>query len=783
MNYTKGCEGMQYRLSVRELVEFLFQSGDLVYSGQSVERANLGSRIHRMLQSQATGDYQSEVYLKQETIIEDVTFVIDGRADGILKDEHGITIEEIKTTALPHDEINDSCFVHGAQAYCYGYLYAMQHACEQLTIQLTYYQIETKHIFTFQQVKTQEQLTAFYLDCLKQHLRWARLSQNIRIASSTTLKKLTFPFSSYRKGQRQFAVAVYKTILDKQNLFAQAPTGIGKTISTIFPSLKAIGEGKAEKLFYLCAKNITASVAYDTIALLQKQDVSFKTVCITAKDKICLLEERNCDPKVCPYAKGYYDRNKNALYELLSGEDFMNKEVIVQMAKQHDICPFELSLDASLYADVIICDYNYVFDPHVYLKRFFMEKGNYIFLVDEAHNLIDRGREMYSAVLEKEQFLSIRKKIPKDAVLLHKALQAVLSEFAKLKKCCEYSDFFADEEPCLPFLEKLESFFEHCDAYLQSEHEESHDDELKDVYFAVNAYIRIADYYDEHFVTLIQKDANNVIVKQFCMNPRHPLQNIMKKGRSTILFSATLSPIDYYLELLGGDEMTPRLSLPSPFAKQQIKVIINNAISTKYRNRSHSLIAIVEMIHACVLAKAGNYIVFCPSYAYLQQIAEEFANQYPDIAISIQDGNMNDEQKQAYLKQFEEMDGLHVAFCVLGGMFAEGIDLKGDRLIGAIIIGVGLPKLHPQLDLIKAHFDEINQMGYAYAYQFPGMNKVLQAAGRVIRSLSDKGMVAFIDERFTTRFYLNLLPIQYAHYEIINEPQRVYTVLSSFWQE
>ena len=461
----------------------------------------------------------------------------------------------------------------------------------------------------------------------------------------------------------------------------------------------------------------------------------------------------------------------------------MNKEVIVHMAKQHDICPFELSLDASLYADVIICDYNYVFDPHVYLKRFFMEKGNYIFLVDEAHNLIDRGREMYSAVLEKEQFLSIRKKIPKDAVLLHKALQAVLSEFAKLKKCCEYSDFFADEEPCLPFLEKLESFSEHCDAYLQSEHEESHDDELKDVYFAVNAYIRIADYYDEHFVTLIQKDANNVIVKQFCMNPRHPLQNIMKKGRSTILFSATLSPIDYYLELLGGDEKTPRLSLPSPFAKQQIKVIINNAISTKYRNRSHSLIAIVEMIHACVLAKAGNYIVFCPSYAYLQQIAEEFANQYPDIAISIQDGNMNDEQKQAYLKQFEEMDGLHVAFCVLGGMFAEGIDLKGDRLIGAIIIGVGLPKLHPQLDLITAHVDEINQMGYAYAYQFPGMNKVLQAAGRVIRSLSDKGMVAFIDERFTTRFYRNLLPIQYAHYEIINEPQRVYTVLSSFWQE
>lgn len=774
---------MQCRLSVRELVEFLFQSGDLIYTPQSVERANLGNRIHRLLQSQAQGDYQSEVYLKQETTIEDMCFLIDGRADGILQEETGITIEEIKTTALPYDEIDDSRFVHWAQAYCYGYMYALQNNCASLTIKLTYYQIETKQLRIFTRNLNFDELKTFYMDCLKQYLRWARLSQNIRITSSTTLKQLTFPFPAYRKGQRPFAIAVYKSILDKENLFAQAPTGIGKTISTLFPSLKAIGEGKVEKIFYLCAKNITAKVAYDTLQLLQMQDVSFKVVGITAKDKICFLEERNCDPKVCPYAKGYYDRNKEALYELLNGVDFMDKDYISKIAKKHTLCPFELSLDASLYADVIVCDYNYAFDPRVYLKRFFMEKGNHVLLVDEAHNLVDRGREMYSAAIEKEQFSAIRNYLSKDASTLHKAIQKVNAELLKLKKCCAYSDFFADEEPCLPLLEALENFNQHCDAYLQSGHDEQHDDEIKDVFFAVNNYLRINDFYDEHFITFVQKAGKNVIVKQYCMNPCNPLAAMMKKVRSTIFFSATLSPIDYYLDLLGGTSQTPRLSLPSPFCKEQIKVIINNAISTKYHNRANSLLAIVETIHACVLAKNGNYIVFCPSYVYLQQIAQEFANQYPDIHIFLQDTNMNEQQRQEYLSRFETTNKLQLAFCVLGGMFSEGIDLKGERLIGTIIVGVGLPQIHPQLDLIKVHFNDINQMGYAYAYQFPGMNKVLQAAGRVIRSDSDKGIVIFIDERFTTRFYRNLLPAQYTHYEVINEPQRVYTSCMRFWQE
>ncbi len=774
---------MQFRLSVRELVEFLFQTGDLQSTTQNSERANLGSRIHRLLQAKTDDHAQNEVYLKQTTQIDDITFVIDGRADRIFHKDNDIIIDEIKTTALAYEEIDDTIFVHWAQAYCYGYLYAKQSHLEQLIIQLTYYQIETNEIKQFQKTLSFNQLETYYIDFLKRYLKWAKLSQNLRITSSKTLKSLQFPFPEYRQGQRQFAVSVYQTILQKQKLFAQAPTGIGKTISTLFPSLKAIGENKIDKIFYLCAKNITAKVACDTISLIQTQDVSFKTVHITAKDKICFLEERNCDAKHCPYAKGYYNRNKDALYELLTSKDFMNKDVICSIASKHTICPFELSLDASLYADVIICDYNYAFDSRVYLKRFFTEKGNYVFLVDEAHNLVDRGREMYSASIEKNALLQLKKYLPKDEGFLLKAYYSLTNTLQDFEHQLNTQVFQTYKEPLYEVLDKLETFYEQCSIYLQSKHDEKYDDEIKDIYFRINTYLKISDFYDHNYVTFVYRQEDDIILKQFCLNPSHLLSDMMKKGRSTILFSATLSPIEYYMDLLGGDASSLRLSLPSPFQASQTKIIINNAISTKYQQRQYSLLSLVEFIHACVLAKAGNYIIFAPSYAYMQQIATEFQHQYPDICISIQTNTMNEEEKQSYLEQFEITDQLHLYFCVLGGMFSEGIDLKGNRLLGSIIVGVGLPQISYQIDLIKQHFDHTNHMGYAYAYQFPGMNKVLQAAGRVIRSTSDQGMVVFIDERFTTSFYKKLLPTHYQHYEVITSPMVAYNNLHHFWKE
>lgn len=772
------------QLSVRNLVEALYLGGDLVSTSQSVERANLGSRIHRMLQSQHEGNYQSEVYLKITTELEDFCFTIDGRADGIITSDDGVIIDEIKTTYIPYDEITDQHFVHFAQAYIYAYLYALDHEVEELDVRLTYYQIEDKKIKYFERHKTLKELEEFYLDTLQEYLKWANLKRTIEETSHTSLQSLSFPFPHYRKGQREFAVAVYKTILDKDTLFAQAPTGIGKTISTLFPSLKAIGERKCEKIFYLCAKTITASVAYDTIHLLYEQGIHFKTVAITAKDKICFLEERNCDPNVCPYAKGYFDRCQNALYELVSEHDFIESHIVCTIAQKHLVCPFELSLDASLYADVIVGDYNYVFDPRVYLKRFFTEKGNYVFLVDEAHNLVDRAREMYSASLTKGSFKEARKMIPKDRKLLLNSIQRVIKIMNHLsKECKEHDDFLAFEENDEALLQAVADFVEHMDAYFQSEHEEQHDDELKQLYFDSLNFGKIADFYDENFVLFVANEGKDCMIKQFCMNPVHPILEILKKGRSTIFFSATLSPIDYFLSLLGGDDTTKRLSLPSPFDKKHCCCMIANQISTRYGNRHTSLPDLIAMIYASVSMKKGNYIIFAPSYTYMQQIHEAFTQCYPNVKTTKQSQNMSEQMKQEFLSSFDYSDELHLYFCVIGGMFSEGIDLKQDRLIGAIIIGVGLAQINPQQDLIMRHFDAQNHMGFAYAYQFPGMNKVLQSAGRVIRSDNDKGMILFIDERYTTQRYLTLLPAHYRHYQVVTNPSSAMHLLEDFWKE
>ena len=770
---------MIYHLSVRELVEFLYQSGDLISTTQNYERANLGSKIHRLLQSSQGENYHSEVYLKLTTQVEDIYFLIDGRADGIFFEEDMVTIDEIKTTAKADEDIDDSCFVHWAQAYCYAYIYATQYHLSQIQVRLTYYQIESKKIKQFLRILSYEDLHDFYMDNLHQFLKWAKLSKSLRETSIAHLKRLTFPFPAYRQGQREFAVSVYKTILEEEVLFAQAPTGIGKTISTLFPSLKAIGEDKVDKIFYLCAKTITASVAYDTIQLLQKQDISFKTVCITAKDKICFLEKRNCDPNVCPYAKGYYNRNKDALYELLTTKDFLDAKTIEEIASKHTICPFELSLDASLYADVIICDYNYAFDPRIFLKRFFLEQSNNVLLVDEAHNLIERGKEMYSASLSKSQFTAIRKFVTKDFASLKRSLASVIFEFETLAIKHEEAFLVLSEVP-ITLLDALEKFYANASAYFQQDHDPQYDEQIKEVFFEVTTFLKINDYYNQDFVTFLYLD-EDCTIKQYCMNPSTMLRAMMNRVKSTVLFSATLSPIQYYMDLLGGNDTSLRLSLPSPFSKDNVCVLINDAISTKYHDRMQSLLSIVEIIHASILPKPGNYIVFCPSYVYMKQISKEFMHQYPDIHVSLQDMNMSEDEKQAYLEAFKQTDKMHVYFCVLGGMFAEGIDLKGDQLLGAIIVGVGLPQISPQIDTVKGYFDEKNKQGYAYAYQIPGMNKVLQAAGRVIRCMEDKGIIVFIDQRFTTSFYKRLIPKQYQHYKRIASPSAAYLEISNFW--
>lgn len=768
-------------MSVKSLVEFLYQSGNLTSSFLSAERANIGSRIHRKLQAQGGDHYQSEVFLKEETILDDdMCFVIEGRADGIITLDTGIIIDEIKTVTCDFEDIQeDMCFTHWAQAYSYGYIYAHQQNIQELTIQLTYYQIDIDEIRTFQRKKTYIQLKEFYFNMLEEYRKWALLQHNFANVRDIAIRNMNFPFPAYRPGQRELAVAVYKTILDEDIMFAQAPTGIGKTISTLFPSIKAIGEGKIERIFYLCAKNITATVAQESVQLLRSQGLRIKCTSITAKDKMCLLEERNCDPAVCPYANGYYDRVRTALYHLLEHHDYMDKHTFFEYGQKYQICPFEFSLDATLYSDLIICDYNYVFDPRVYLKRFFSDPGDYLFLVDESHNMVDRARSMYSAQLQRSMFVNIRKLVEPTEKKLRKAILDISKEMKRLGELCE-DGFHVSKEPFPGLYTLLNKFQKECDAYLQKEHE--HNETIKDAYFEVVAYQRIAEFYDDHFVTYLMQEVHDVTIKQYCMNPCRPITEMLHKGKAAVFFSATLTPIRYFTSLLLDEECKKKIALPSPFDPSRCLLLINNAIDTRYKVRKQSIDPICDMIASSVQAKQGNYIVFFPSYAYLKEVAKEFVDQYPDIHVEIQQSAMNEQDRQAFLDLFDEQEDTMVCFCVLGGMFSEGIDLKGERLIGVIIVGVGLPQINDEQNLIRDFFDEELGMGYAYAYVYPGMNKVLQAAGRVIRSMQDKGVILLLDERYTTSTYRPLFPNHMRHYQVFQNNAQLKHLLDNFWK-
>lgn len=765
-------------MAVRQFVTLLYQSGDLVSSFMSADRANIGSRIHRKLQKAAGDQYQSEVYLSDTCEIDEICFILEGRADGILTQENGILIDEIKTTTIPYDHIEDK-MVHWAQCYCYCYMYMKQEHLASVTAQLTYVQVDTSQIKTFQKTCSFEEMESFYFDMLKNYLAFAKQQRDFEEIKLASIASLPFPFEQYRQGQREMAVSVYRAIQDRKDLFAMAPTGIGKTISTLFPSIKSIFELQSEKIFYLCAKNITASVALNTMKLLYEHNLRVKCVHITAKEKMCVMEEKNCDPDVCPYAKGYYDKLQPVLRDMLGNHDLMDREKFDTYGRKYKLCPFELSLDIATFADVIICDYNYIFDPQVYLKRFMNEGGNFVFLVDEAHNLVDRARNMYSKELYKATFLDLRKELFESNDMV-KACNKVNTAFLDLKKLMGDEDFYTQKELHTGFLQSLQNFTNVCDGYLQKEKNKLLSEKTKEVYFNVLAFLRISEYYDDDYVTILEKENKNLRIKLFCMDPHVPIQQMKARAKSTTFFSATLTPLKYFLNLLGGSDDAMRIRFPSPFADKQSLIVINDAISTKYRNRQDSLQAVCDMIYATVSAKAGNYIVFFPSYQYMNMCKDLFCDLYEDIPIRIQSSMMMESQKQDFLSAFDDIGELNVSFCVLGGMFSEGIDLKGDKLIGTIIVGVGLPQINPEQDLIKEHFEAD---GYHYAYTYPGMNKVLQAAGRVIRSKQDKGVIVLLDERFTTNTYRALIPPHFSHYQIIRDPMTMQKRLHDFWKE
>lgn len=779
----------QIKLSVRELVEFVLKGGDLNSKFIGNNRALEGSKIHRLLQKKYKDDmedveYKSEQSLKYEFEYKSFNFFIEGRADGVIISQDGITIDEIKTTTIPLKNIDENYNeVHWAQAKCYAYIYSIQNGIRDIDVQLTYYNIVTDQIKYFKKVFRFETLKYFFYDLLEKYFYFANYTKKLKEDRNESIKVLKFPFKKYRQGQREIAVGVYTTLKRSKNVFIQAPTGIGKTISTVFPSIKAMGEGLVSKILYLTAKNITSNVVLETLKVMKYKGLKLKSVIITAKQKICFNEEVLCNPEACEFAKGHFDRVNEALFEVLDNEDIIDRNVIVKYAKKFKICPFEFSLEITSVADFVICDYNYVFDPSAYLRGFFEEqKQDYVFLIDECHNLIDRSREMFSSELYKKPILDLKKTMRIIEPSISRSLNKINLFMVKLKKMCGNKGFYVDQQQVSDIYPLLKDFISKSEEWLSKNENTQGYEELLEVYFNVIEYIKISEMYDENFVTYVERVRDDLKIKLFCVDSSKLLNNVLKRCKSSVFFSATLSPINYFKKMLGGEGGDYVIKAVSPFPGENRSVIIANRISTKYKNRRNTYEDISDYINCIASAKKGNYLVFFPSYEYMEKVYNEFLSKYTSFNAIIQMIDMEENKREVFLKNFDSPNKNTIGFVVLGGMFSEGIDLKGDKLIGAVIVGVGLPKICFERNIIKEHFNLKVGAGYEYAYMYPGMNKVLQAAGRVIRTAEDRGIILFIDERFTHNEYKKLLKHYSTNYSVIRNKDELKNIACEFWR-
>ena len=784
---TEQRELTRIRISVRNLVEFIFRSGDIdnrIGKGAQKEAMQEGSRMHRKIQGRMGMEYRAEVPLKLEVPQEQYVLALEGRADGIITNADGVTVDEIKCMYTDVTRFEEPIFVHKAQAMCYAYIYALQNGLDQISVQLTYCDLDTEEICRFEEAFSFFWLERWFQDMMEAYRKWTDFQFTWRKIRQTSIQTLEFPFP-YREGQYKLVGDVYRTIHRKKILFIQAPTGTGKTISTLFPAIRAVGENLGDKIFYLTAKTITRTVAKDTCDLLKAKGYRGKVIVLTAKEKMCPCEEMDCNPSNCLRAKGHYDRVNDAVYDLITTEEDFTRERMLAQAEKYQVCPFEMSLDASLYADIIICDYNYVFDPNVYLKRFFSEeeKGDYIFLVDEAHNLVERGREMYSAVLVKEEILTVKKLVRGKDRKLEAALEKCNRQMLEWKRECETYTIY---ESIGAFAFSLMRLMSLLDIFLQSRGEMPERKEVTEFYLNLRHFMNMFERVDENYVLYSDFDeTDRFCLHLYCVNPSVNLQECLERGKSTIFFSATLLPVNYYKNLLSSKKDNYAVYADSAFREEQRLLFIGRDVSSLYTRRTLGEVHRIALyIQQVLRAKKGNYLIFFPSYRFMEDVYEQFlAVNEQEADCMMQSGNMNEADREEFIQEFSNPRGKSLAaFCVLGGIFSEGIDLKEDLLIGVLIVGTGLPQICNQREILKEYYQEENGQGFDYAYQYPGMNKVLQAAGRVIRTASDRGIIGLLDERFLRSDYRQLFPREWSQYEV-HTLDSLPGALEAFWKK
>ena len=766
-------EKERIKISVRNLVEFILRSGNLDNRRTSAadrEAMQKGSRIHRKLQKQMKASYKAEVPLKWEEEYSDFIIEIEGRADGIIDDEEACVIDEIKGVYRDLYFLEEPVPVHKAQAMCYAYFYASQKKISKIEVQMTYCHLETEEIKRFREEFSFSYLKKWFEDLLSEYYKWANFQYQRRIERRSSMEGLEFPYP-YRKGQKELVSGVYHTMRTEKQLFIQAPTGIGKTMAAIFPAVRAVGEGYGDKIFYLTAKTITRTVAEEAFSILKEKGLSYKTISITAKEKLCLCEETDCNPEKCPYAEGHFDRINAAVFEILNEKDTYLREDLLEQAEKHRVCPYEMCLDISSWVDAVICDYNYVFDPNVYLRRFFSDgvKGDYLFLIDEAHNLVERGRKMYSAVLCKEDFLETAKIVKEHSAKLYKILKKCNRMMLEYKRECDECTVM---ENIAGLSLQLMNLLGEMENFLEKEHEEKVQKAVLENSFSVRHFLNMYDIADENYVIYSHyDDEQRFLITLYCVNPKRNLQECLNKGRGAVFFSGTFLPLPYYRSLFSERRDDYAICASSPFLRENLKLLVACDVSSKYTRRGVSEYEkMVEYIYELAAGKQGNYMVFFPSYRMLEDIYEIFRNKTEErqfeVSCILQSSNMTEQEREEFLEAFQENSAKTlIGFCVMGGIFSEGIDLTGERLIGAAIVGTGLPQVGCEREILKNYYDEKAQNGFAYAYRYPGMNKVLQAAGRVIRTKEDRGVVLLLDERFLQREYLELFPQEWQSYE------------------
>lgn len=756
----------QINISVRALVEHSLRSGDLSFEFGLGGRAVDGTRTHQEIQQSRPAGYLTEVVVSHEVETDDFIVSIGGRIDGIFQYPDRIVIDEIKTTTRSLEILKqEENPLHWGQVKIYAYIYALQKGLSKIETQLTYFQVEEEDILEIVKIFTIEELEIFFNDLLTRYLKWADTLEKWYQIRDESTQLLKFPFETYRPGQRRMALYIYHAIKNEEQLIVEAPTGIGKTMAAVFPAVKAVGNGLTDKIFYLTAKTTGRAIAEKALNDLRAKGLHFKSLTLTAKEKICFNPGKTCSPEECEFARGFFDRINQAV-ETAFQQEALTREAIETTAKQFTVCPFEFSLELALWIDCVICDYNYAFDPRVYLRRFFSEESgekNSTFLVDEANNLVDRSREMFSAELYKKPFLELRRLVKKDIPQVYKSLGQINTQLIELRKELETAGKpLALEKYPDDLVSQLRRFTHAAEKWLARNIKTSYREDILTLYFEVTWFLKVTEFYGGNYATCLEEVGEDFKVKLFCIDPSELLAEAFMRCRAAVFFSATLSPLDYFRQVLGCDPAAKEVRLPSSFPRENLCLPVMDRISTYYKYRQQTKMAVARAIDIMVKQRPGNYLVFFPSYQYMKMIFELFNIMNPFKEILVQTPGMTEFERDTFLGKFSEDNRVKgktlVGFAVMGGVFGEGIDLVGDRLSGAVIVGVGLPGISLERELIKEYFANLQGTGFEYAYLYPGMNRVFQAAGRVIRTAEDRGVVLLIDQRFSTHQYRSLFP-------------------------